>query len=228
MKVTPEFVVFGPQITTWPSPDLLDQLRELLIQEPRLQFFLQAIKDLPRWMNRLADFEPRFSRISLTQPTAAILDWIENGEIPNASETFPNALLAPLTIVIQYLLYFRYASTQKITTLDHVANISPTEIQGLCTGFLMASALAFSTNGEELDEYASIALRLALCIGAIVDLDAVDSDPPRDTSCLAVRWKADSGGKAGIEEVIATYTEVKFPTVFFFFFLFSLLFFCIH
>lgn len=215
MTETPALVVFGPQITTWPSPDLLVQLRDLLLQEPQLQEFLQAINELPQWLDRLVAFEPSLEIISSKRPITAILDWIDSGKIPDPSDTFPNALLAPLTIIIQYLLFFRHKYIPRNTT----EQISETEAQGMCTGFLMASALSFSTNMKELQQYASVALRLALCIGAVVDLDAAESDSSR-TSCLAVRWRTEKG-REGIDETLESYPGVsllQFPSLFFFLF----------
>ncbi|KAH8807202.1 putative polyketide synthase [Xylogone sp. PMI_703] len=216
MKAAPSLVLLGPQLTTWPSPDLLIQLREFLIQDPRLLDFLQAIRDLPRWTDKLVHFEPRFGKVTLTNPITALLNWIENGQLPKQSDTCLNILLAPLTVIIQHLLYFHYEFPQKTTTLDSIDKsveyIKPIEAQGLCTGFLMASALSLSTNIKELNMYASVALRLALCIGAAVDLDAIEPDIRRETSCLAVRWRMDNG-KAGIKEILTTYTDAYVSVV---------------
>ncbi|GKT46889.1 citrinin polyketide synthase [Colletotrichum spaethianum] len=59
-------------------------------------------------------------------------------------------------------------------------------IQGLCVGLLSASALACARNLTEAAELGAVAVRLALCTAAFVDLDQMDSVDP--AVCISARW----------------------------------------
>lgn len=213
--LTPSLVVFGPQITTLPSREFLDKLRDTLIYDPRLVKFREAIRDLPNCIGKLIGFDPRFALVAGLQSAHILRNWIDDGELLVTFETPVNSLFTPLTIIIQAVLYSRYAYEQETAAVDLDLDVletkssrnhfKPTDVQGFCTGFLTAAALALAKDGEEFSAFASVALRLAFCVGATLELDVLDSS--EETTCLAVRWRSEIG-KSGLDEVLRAYPKV--------------------
>jgi hypothetical protein len=205
-------IVFGAQITNWPSNEFLAKLRNLLLQDAQLSEFLQTIRDLPSWWDKLVTFDPRFKKVDATDCIQDLLQWVERGELLWQSDVLPNVLFTPFTVIIQFLLYHRHKQIQKSGTFSQDGKSyfpqTPVDVQGFCTGFLMATALSLSKDEAELAHWASVALRLALIIGAAVDLDSIASSEPKETSCLALRWKQNTI-KENIEKIVETYPSVS-------------------
>lgn len=190
----PSLIVLGSQ-TEWPSTQFLVHLRALLLSDPRLEKFLTAIRELPHLWERLLKSSPNLKKVPGLEAIDHLLQWIEHGEFSWMSDLPPNVLSTPLTIIIHIVHYFDFLKTEGniITHADIIKNVKSAGIQGYCTGFLSAVALACSRNEEDASSLGAVALRLAFCIGAFVDLDGAFADPPNETLMIAVRWKSDNG-----------------------------------
>ena len=182
------------------------------MQDVRLSSFLQAIKDLPKWWTKLVEFDSRFRDVDGIDSIDELLKWVANGDLLMASDVLPNVLFTPLTVIVQLLLYLRWVRDQSKTGIDQPTQSDssnrPFDVQGCCTGFLMASALACSQDHDELISRAPIILRLALVIGAAVDLNTVTSQEPRETTCLAIRWKQNVR-RENLQEVLSKHPGVS-------------------
>lgn len=188
---SPSLIVFGPQ-TPWPADDFLGALRGILHRDNRFRSFAQAIKQLPTLWQSLVEHDPRLKSLSGQQFSQQFRNWIEDGVIPPRPDDTVNMWTMPLTVIIhivQYLLYLDDASSQK----QFLGGVQEGGVQGFCAGLLTALAVACSADEEEIVQNGTIALRLALCIGAYVDLDAKSNDLPEKTVSLAVRWKSANG-----------------------------------
>lgn len=77
-------------------------------------------------------------------------------------------------MIIHFIHYFHYlASTEcSVTHVDLLGKLQIGGIQGFCTGFLSAAAVACSNSDEDVCIFGAVVLRLAVCIGAYVDLDS--------------------------------------------------------
>jgi hypothetical protein len=208
----PSLVVLGPQ-TPSPSAEHLSQLRQVLLNDHRLRTFLAAIKDLPDLWPILVEANPALTQVPGLQLLKGIKRWIDHGDFPTqTSETLPNVLSTPLTVIIQIVEYFNYLKhlgpgISHAQILDSVQNGG---FQGFCTGFLAAIALACSEDERDISELGAVALRLAVCVGAYVDLDGRFAHPPRETSCFTVRWTA-AIGKAQVFNILKGYPDVCVP-----------------
>lgn len=205
----PSLVVFGSQ-TPSPSIEYISKLRSFLLSNRHLAYFLAAIRDLPNVWPSLVEASPSLSQVPGLRSLEDIKRWIDQGDFPlSSSETLPNVLSTPLTVIIHIVEYFNYLehlgpSTSHSQVLDSVQNGG---IQGFCTGFLAAISLACSPTEENINQIGAVALRLAVCIGAFVDLDARFAIPPRETSCFMVRWTS-AVGKSHVMEILNDYSEV--------------------
>lgn len=206
----PSLVVFGSQ-TTWPSPEYLSQLRATLLLEPSLHPFLTAIKDLHSTWQKLVQWDPRLKAVPGKESLANISHWLDHGDFPATSRAFPNVLSTPLTTIIQIVQYLRYVEENKaISHAQILESASKAGVQGFCTGFLTALAVALSKDETDVTRIGGIALRLAVAIGAYVDLDGAYANPPNETCCFAIRWRAEIG-KDRVLEILKAYPDVCIP-----------------
>ena len=205
----PYLLVFGSQ-TTWPSKEYLNQLRTFLLVDPRLSPFLSAIRQLPALWQTLVEFDARLERVPGLRSLDALQRWIEKGETFAAVVESLNVLTTPFTIVVHLIQYLHYLSSNDAET-THETLLESTQfggIQGCCTGLLSAIAVACSKCEEDVVKHATTALRLAMCIGAYVDLDGAFASPPNETACLVVRWKWETG-RSVLLETLRSYGEVS-------------------
>ena len=201
----PSLLVFGPQ-TSWRNPEQLSQFRDVLVVEPRLRSFVDAIRDLPTLWNDLLRYDPKLEQTSGLDSIKKVSRWLDGEEI-SLSSVQPNTLTTVLTIIVhltQYLYYIDndidYPSQSKV-----IENVQAGGIQGFCIGLLSAVAVASSRTEEDLNHFGAIALRLALCAGAYVDLDRVLNV---DTVFLAVRWRTETSYDR-VEEILKGYSNVS-------------------
>src|SRR4051794_6596992 len=108
----PSLIVFGSQ-TTWPSHQYLLQLRAVLLLDPRLHTFINAVKELQNLWQILVKSDPRLNKVPGLKSLNKIQQWIDHGEFPLMSEVLPNVLCAPFTIIIHIVQYFHYLDSNK-------------------------------------------------------------------------------------------------------------------
>lgn len=205
----PSLIVLGSQ-TEWPSTQFLVQLRALLLSDSRLGTFLTAINELPHLWERLVESSPSLKQVPGLEAVNNFLQWIDHGQFSQMSDLPPNVLLTPLTIIIHIVHYFDFLKADgSITTHANIINsVKDAGIQGYCTGFLSAVALACSKNEEDISTLGAVALRLAFCIGAFVDLDGAFADPPNETHLIAVRWRSDDS-KDTVLNILRDFPNVR-------------------
>ena len=205
----PSLIVLGSQ-TEWPSTQFLAQLRESLLSDSRLRTFLTAIRELPHLWERLVKSSPSLKQVPGLEAINSLLQWIDHGKFSRISDLPPNVLSTPLTIIIHIVHYFEFlkADGRATTHANIIKNVKAAGIQGFCTGFLSAVALACSQNEEDVSTLGAVALRLAFCIGAFVDLDGAFADPPNETHLIAVRWKSDDS-KNTVLNILQDFPNVR-------------------
>ena len=203
----PSIVAFGSQ-TTWPSSEYLFQLRAALLLEPRLRTFLIALKELPKLWQHLVAYDSRLTAVPGQACMEDLVEWVNHGEFQSTTGLPPNVLTMPFTIVIHVTQYFHYLESLQSSHAEILKNVKMGGIQGFCTGLLTAISVACSENEEDVNHLAIIALKLALCIGAYVDLDGAFANQPNETTSVAVRWRSQAGHDR-ILEILKSYPEVS-------------------
>lgn len=207
MASSPALIVCGPQ-TDIPSPEYLAQVRLVLLHDSRLTTFLGAIKDLARTWEKLLDLDTRLNAVPGLNGIAAIHDWIEQSDLVQIAEEPLNVLCTPLTVIFQIVEYIHFLTDSNTTHQAILKGTAQGGIQGFCVGFLVATALSSSNNEEEIGHYGAIALRLALCVGAYVDLAGRYANPAIDVVCLPVRWKEPTH-KDEIHKILQDHPDVS-------------------
>ena len=203
----PSIIVFGSQ-TTWPSSEYLFQLRAALLLEPRLRSFLIAIRELPRLWQDLIAHDQRLTAVPGQAWLAYLVEWVNHGESPSIPGLPPNVLTMPFTIIIHIIQYSVYVHGLKTNHAEVLKNVQKGGIQGFCTGLLAAIAVACSQDEKDIDVFSVVALKLALCIGAYVDLDGAFANGVNVTTSIAVRWRSEAGHDS-ILEVLKSHPDVS-------------------
>nr|UWV21351.1 polyketide synthase 19 [Chaetomium globosum] len=212
---SPSLLVFGPQSSLL-SEDWLVQLRSTLLGNRKLEGLVTAITQLESIWNDLALADPSFKGIPGQEHFRALSNWISSpgNSDPPAELSRLNLLLTPLTVIAHLVEYFNYL---EVSGLSHEQLLNSTSIngggfQGFCTGLLAAVTLSLAKDEGEAVKLSTSVLGLAVALGAYVDLDGCFANPPREFSCLSVRWKSSEESLSvfkAIEEHAEAYVSVN-------------------
>ncbi|KAL2847540.1 hypothetical protein BJY01DRAFT_246767 [Aspergillus pseudoustus] len=254
----PSLIICGSQ-TIPPTAETLDQLASYLTRSqkrPELRPLLEAIRALPEVWATLKIAEPSLQALSdapvlnlrnwLSPPSSSLHNGITSNNVSNGDgnsysrltvpATFPNVLLAPLTVIIHIAQYIHYldglsldlglngadahvyireafAAAPPAQTPDTDIE-SASKFQGLCIGTLSAAVMECSSTRTELGQNAAAAVRFAMCIGGYVDSERAlamnGSNSSLNSSseivCFIARWGVESG-REDVEAVLSRYPE---------------------
>ena len=199
----PALVVCGPQ-TSLSSTQYLTRVQQSLAGNPKLAGFVDAINDLPRTWNTLIKTDDRLQAASGRETIEALQQFVQQGRFSKTPEAFNNTLFSSLTVIFEIAEYFNFLASGNSHT-EVLKAAGSAGIQGFCTGFLAAAALACSKDEDEIIRNASVALRLAFAVGAFVDLNATSGN----VACLTARWR-DNNDEHHVAEVLKDYPEVGY------------------
>ncbi|KAI0466772.1 beta-ketoacyl synthase [Xylaria cf. heliscus] len=185
------YVLFGPVVTSWTSESLQD-LQKSLQENASLAFARCAFTDLPSLYPLFQSKE--ISNFISTLEHLKELASFASGQSILDPQTLSNVHLAPLTVAYQAVEFVRSVglsehsfgsqSTQAPWSLPKLQGV-----QGFCLGFLSAAAIASSKNWEAFEQNFTASIRLAACIGVIIESDLqCHKDGLRS---LSIRWKTD-------------------------------------
>ena len=183
--------------------EVLAELRQVLVENPRLAGLREAIKGLPTIWQGLTESDPMLKDLPGAKHLSDLQRWIEEGVFSFSSYSLPKMFALPVTVLLQIAQYVRYlhqlrGGEEQSQVLKGLKNGG---IQGFCIGFLTAITIACSETEEDIAALGAINLRLAFCVGAYVDHDGSFAKPPNETACIAVRWR---GGELEHEDLVAS------------------------
>lgn len=174
--------LFGPQVTNWTREDLSDL--HFLLQDRQFDFLKKTVSDLPLLGPILTQLDDTFASTAL-EKLRVLSEWTTvKGDID--PERLFNAQLAPLTVINQAVVFVR--STDLPATY-HGLNSAVGAAQGFCIGFLSAAALSSAADWIEFETNFSNAIRLAACIGSIVDSHEASLSPDDRPTAISVRCR---------------------------------------
>lgn len=180
-------LLFGP-VSPRPSQAYLSQLRTFITERRDHELLVELIQELPRLWPTILQACPQLHSVRGAEQLDQLNHFLASGILPNA-DALSNLVAAPLTVIShisEVLSQGQGLGKLTIPALDSV--------QGFCIGFLTATAVATSRDTIEFRQYASVAVRLALCIGAVIELDEASfNDSSERSTSIAVRWKSFSG-----------------------------------
>lgn len=205
-------LAFGPQIE-FSFQDVLADLRQELINNPRLSGFHSAVKHLPGFWKTLIDSDSTLDPVPGAEYLGHLRRWVVDGGLfPHHLGKITNVYALPITVILQITQYFRYLSWLGVDDAHGVVleGLESDGIQGFCLGFLSALAVSSSEQEADIGPVATISLRLAVSIGAYVDQDGVFAEPPNEMACAAIRWRGENVSKRDeLTDLIRTYPDVR-------------------
>ena len=202
-------LLFGPQSTHFTEDHLLE-LRKAIVGNTSLSPLTDAIRELPSLWPTIQKTCPHSDRVRGADQLDQLCRFFETGTLPNVAG-LNNILLAPLTVISQVVEFLRLDEEAESSMLQalSLADSGPGSVQGFCIGLLAATAVVCSRDKTEFLHYSSIALRLAVCVGSIVDGDEETFSNPHDrSSSFAVRWKTGSE-QAHFESTLSSFSNVS-------------------
>jgi hypothetical protein len=173
-------LIFGPQ-TTLPPPSLTSQLRAALLLNPRLYPLRKCIESLPAVWPALVSADPALDQVPGVRALKDLTRWLSHGEFPlaKAISELPSAFVTPFTVILHIVQYLSYTDLKHGHGPRHEHVLESVRdqggVQGFCSGLLAAVTVATSPDVETVFRRAEVALRLAVGIGAYIDLDCVGS-----------------------------------------------------
>lgn len=188
-------VLFGPK---YPEVELpAAHIRRYLSNQRSANWLHDAIRDLPSVWQDVLRLWPAAQKLHGDAHLRQFSAFLGGGTLrPDMAEPM-NFLLVPAT-VLRHLIDFLELKEDK--------NYDVCDIQGFCVGFLAAIAAAcWSDNEDEFGKVVSTVLRLAVYIGAAVDLDELCEQPARS---IAVRWRTAQEYRL-LTEVLTRYQGVS-------------------
>ena len=190
-KQTP-VALFGPEVTRW-TQESLSNLQSTLLQNTHLKFLNETLVRLPSLWPLLEEHYKFFNpagREKLQQ-----LSDLARGKTTPDPKSLSNVHLAALTLLSHVVDFVCMAEEAEdgFQTMGQAPRLRGFQaVQGFCIGFLSAAAVSCSSDWTEFERNASNALRLVVCIGAIVDAEDELHDPTGRAMAISVRWKRDS------------------------------------
>lgn len=208
-------LVFGSQSLDF-NEETATQLRDALLRRPSLQWILDVIADLKQHWNHALNAIPELAGLPGEKLLDGLNEWLRIGKFPEGSFPLSNFLLTPLVVIThltQYLTVRELCGSGSAQWAKlHSSFSHNNDIIGLCTGLLSAAAISSSANDAQLRRFGAVAVRLAMVIGAIVDVQDTAADSQGKWASISVAWTSADLDDA-IIRVLRDFPEVWYMTV---------------
>ncbi|KAL4962179.1 uncharacterized protein BDV14DRAFT_202996 [Aspergillus stella-maris] len=176
-------LVFGCQWLSFTADDFR-QLRTAVLDDPENHWMLDVLSELPHYFRVAADRKYVFSLrgIDGEGKLRELERWFRCNDLSEAQFPLSYSQLAPLLMMTHFVQYSQWKKLTRLSTREGSNCI--VEIAGFCIGFLSAVAVSAAKN-EGLKKFGSVALRLAMLLGALGDVQEADEE----YSSIATGWK---------------------------------------
>jgi hypothetical protein len=179
-------VLFGPQGTI--TPESMLEIRKSVQEASDLTFLSRTISELPSLWPALQEICPEIDEVLAKKRLDELSNFFLGGPTVNFSGPINNIFLCPLTVISHIVDFWK---TRRGLVDQSLGESQFQHVQGFCLGFLTAAAVSCSRNEAQYQALATNAVRLALCLGALVDFEAFKRKGRADcASAIAVRWKS--------------------------------------
>lgn len=211
-RKSPSLVLCGSVIST-PDASYLSRLRATLIYDQHLTDLRNEVSELFETWPLLVERQPLLRSVRAFPFLQSLSTWVHCGDtsalllVGAASKNTQSAVLTVLSHILEYVSFlnstcgYNEGATSRFGD-PHACNLENLllgGIQGLCMGLLSAIAISISQKKTDLGKYGAIAIRLALCIGAFVDLDEAQLAEP--CVCISASWLSNDELQARMERM---------------------------
>lgn len=183
-------LLFGSQALSFDAA-AFSNLRNAIMTDPGSHWMCDAIASLPQSLETITSHFPNFFREPALSRLQDLNSWFTTGKAPLETTRLPNILLSPLVILSHLSQYSRY--TRQInhdSSAGHQTWLNSDrswETLGFCTGILSAFAVSTSKSQQQFQDHGSVALRLAMLIGLVVDTQE-NSNETGESQCFSAMW----------------------------------------
>lgn len=182
-------LLFGPQCERLNHS--VAYIRAAITDDPKLLFLAKVIDELPEVWPRIEESYQPLAQINGLEQLEGLRDLFSGKRSSNSQSdmTATNLLLTPVTVVQQLVEFYKLKSKAHHPVLYSSSQneFRIVNAQGFCVGMLAAITVSCSRDKVSFEEVASNAIRLAVCVGALVDLDQKAGDAYQ---AIVVRWKS--------------------------------------
>ncbi|KAE8373923.1 hypothetical protein BDV26DRAFT_296474 [Aspergillus bertholletiae] len=173
-----QVILFGPQLTqTYWAPDRLLRLQLDLQDNPRLEFLRHGLIQLEPFV---ASTPLARDNDALVSQLGTLAGFARGEEILDPQHLQGNILLAPLTVASQVVDWLRITPSEELV------------VQGFCIGFLSAAVVSstYSDDRSEFERYVGNSIRLAACMGLLIDAEDSLNAPSDRATAISVRCQS--------------------------------------
>lgn len=208
-------LVVAPKRSNITSKDF-KELRDVITRNPDLQFIVGIVAELEALWATIVVALPDLRDVRGDEQLRWLHQFLEGGDgtrIEASAAQHQNVSLDVVNVIFQIVEFWRLATTSVGTALFSSSDARPTssleDIQGFCLGFLTAAAVSSARAKAEFEQTTATVLRIAVCIGALVELDDLrlrgsGSEP----AFASVAWDSPDGYST-LKEVLSTYPDVR-------------------
>ncbi|KAL2802294.1 hypothetical protein BJX63DRAFT_438016 [Aspergillus granulosus] len=200
-------VLFGPK---YPEVQLsTSHIRRYLSESPASRLFINVVEDLPSVWSEIVSLWPALRSIAGESQLRQLSLFLQGKAPQETSTNQMNFLLLPVT-VLRHMVDLHRLRQEK-------PEYEITGVQGFCVGYLAAIVACWEMGSPEFLQALGVILRLAVVIGAAVDVDELVKQRAQS---IAVRWKSSTEYSSLVETLtgysgayIACVTDTTAATV---------------
>lgn len=200
-------LLFGSQLLS-PSHETLQFIRSRLLRSDESLWILETLAELPDWLEKLKNISLDFHQLA-KDLLVGLNQWLRTDSPLSAQSLTSNTILTPLTVIYQLIQYKSYLGLA-FPEVDGDKRFSllrySTETVGFCSGLLSASAISCARKQSSFEKYGSVAIRIAMLCGLVVDTQNHMEEGSQATS-LATVWHSPEARDRMVEAL------EKFPQV---------------
>lgn len=188
-------LLFGSQALGF-DQQTFRQLSTSIVNSANHVWALRTIDELPDIWETICNELPHLRASPGAAHVSKLGSWFRKGKLEMAS--LPNTLLSPLVVVAQLTQYATFAAMREEEALP------PSETVGFCIGLLSAFAVSAATRRSDFERYAATAIRIALLVGALVDVEELQEP----SATIAVAWRKPQG-EDELADVLNSFPDVS-------------------
>lgn len=164
-------------------------LQSAILEDRRLGFLKQTLTELPSLWPLLEE-DYGLHGFSASEKLHELREFA-GGTKDLDPQDLTNTQLSSLTVVSQVINLIQLTDASDITDTSNMRDgvLGFEGTQGFCIGFLSAAALASANDWTEVEHNVSAAVRLAACIGIVVDARWSSRLAQERATAVHVRWK---------------------------------------
>lgn len=209
-------LVVGPKRSQFRAEEL-SELRSAITERSDLGFLTRAVGELESLWPTIIAASPGLKKIPGDHSLRQVAQFLKGGDLAELTVEGvrrDNILLEVVTVLSHVVSFYTVATSKVQNTLfDPLPSAELDrrfhDIQGFCLGFLTAAAVATVKDKDDFASTITTILRIAVCIGAVVEADAVELESSGTQAVsLTTGWKHEADYD-GLEKILGTYQDVS-------------------